>query len=289
MIDVWLEQIRALGFSVKAGQHLYDRHGFYAGYDGDRAADLNHMFADEEVDGIVCLRSGHGSARTLPYLDYELIRHNPKVIAGYSDLTALLNAIHGRTGLITFHGPEAEDEIVLRPYALTEFRKVVMTGQTPVTIGDLSTHQAATEQSEGTSLLMKYVTGKARGRLVGGNLNILVSLLGTPYEPDFHGKLLFLETYGQDTYALDRHLSHLWLAGCFQQVTGVIFGQFEACEEIGFTLHEILAERVRSLKIPSLYGLRFGHLEEFTTIPIGCEAELDVEAGTLTLLESAVA
>jgi muramoyltetrapeptide carboxypeptidase len=288
VIDHWLAQIRALGFQVKAGSHLYDRDGFYAGLDADRAADINAMFADDEVDGIICLRSGHGSARTLPYLDYDLIRHHPKVIIGFSDLTALLNAIHRQTGLITFHGPEAEDELILRPYALAEFRKVIVAGQSNITLGDLPASQPAAEPDQVPRQLTKYVSGKARGRLVGGNLNTLVSLLGTPYEPDFQGKLLFLETYGQDTYALDRFMVHLWLTGCLQLVSGVIFGQFEACEEIAFSLHDILAERVKALNIPALYGLTFGHLDEMTTLPIGGEAELDVDAGTLTLLEPAV-
>jgi muramoyltetrapeptide carboxypeptidase len=135
--------------------------------------------------------------------------------------------------------------------------------------------------------LTKYVSGKARGRLVGGNLNTLVSLLGTPYEPDFQGKLLFWETFGQDTYAF-RFMVHLWLAGCLQQVSEIIFGQFEACEDIGFSLHDILSERVKALNIPALYGLQFGQLDEMTTLPIGGEAELDVDAGTLTLLKPAV-
>lgn len=287
-IDQWLARIEELGFGVKRGQHLYDRHGYLAGRDEDRAADVNRMFADDTVDAIICLRSGYGSARTLPYLDYELIRSNPKLIIGFSDLTALITAIHGKSGLITFHGPEAEDELILKPYALPEFTKVVMAGQANITLGDLPPAPSSTEAEQNRKQLIKYVPGTARGQLLGGNINTLVRLLGTPYEPDFRGKLLFLETYGQDTYALGGFLHHLWLAGKLQQVAGVIFGQFEECEEIGFTLHEVLAEWCIALHIPALYGLMIGHMAEQATIPIGCEAELDVGAGTLTLLEAAV-
>lgn len=287
-IDQWLARIEELGFHIKAGQHLYDRHGYLAGRDADRAADVNRMFVDETVDAIICLRSGYGSARTLPYLDYELIRRNPKIIIGFSDLTALINTIHTQTGLVTFHGPEAEDELILKPYALPEFTKVVMAGQANITLGDLPSALTTSVEGQSPKQLVRYVPGRARGQLLGGNLNTLIGLLGTPYEPDFRGKLLFLETYGRDTYFLDTCLHHLWLAGKLQQVAGVVFGQFEEIEEIGFTLHEVLAERFISLNIPALYGLMIGHMDEQATIPIGCEAELDMEAGTLTLLEAAV-
>ena len=281
-IDPWLERIRALGFRVKAGPHVYDRHGYLAGRDIDRASDINAMFADPAVDAIICLRSGYGSARTLRYLDFEMIRQHPKIIIGYSDLTALLNAIHLRTGLITFHGPEAEDQIIQQPYSLAEFQKVLMVGQPNSVIGALPMGQPSLEP------IQTYVSGKARGRLVGGNLNTIVALLGTLYEPDFRDALLFLETYGQDAYALGSMLHHLWLAGKLQQVTGVVFGQLQDCADAAFTKHEVLAEHVINLGIPAMYGLMIGHMEEQTTVPIGCEAELDADAGTLTLLESAV-
>lgn len=284
----WLERIQELGFKVKQGKHLYDRHGYLAGFDEDRAADVNAMFGDDAVDGIICLRSGYGSARVLPYLDYDIIRNNPKVIIGFSDLTALINVIHSKTGLVTFHGPEAEDQLMLKPYALAEFTKVVIEGQSNVTLGDQPADSVASATSDPLKQLVNYVPGKARGQLMGGNLNTLVGLLGTPYEPDFQGKLLILETYGQDTYALGTYIHHLWLAGKVQQLAGVVFGQFEGCEDTGFPVHEVLAERFIERKIPALYGLMIGHIEEQTTIPIGCEAELDVEAGTLRLMEAAV-
>jgi muramoyltetrapeptide carboxypeptidase len=287
-IDVWLDRIRELGVRVKAGKHVYDRHGYLAGFDQDRAADVNAMFADDEVDAIFCLRSGYGSARTLQYLDFDLIRSHPKIIIGFSDLTALVNAIHVKTGLVTFHGPEAEDQIVLRPYSLAELNKVLVLGESNIRLGDLPTAELAPESIDYETELKRYVPGRARGRLQGGNLNTIVRLLGTPYEPDFRGKLLFLETYGQDTYALGDLMHHLLLAGKLQQVAGVIFGQFHDCEDTGFTKHEVLAEHLVALKIPALYGLMIGHMEQQTTLPIGCDAELDVDAGSLTLLGPAV-
>jgi muramoyltetrapeptide carboxypeptidase len=288
LIPQWLDRIEALGFEVKQGEHLYDRYGYMAGFDTDRAADVNRMFADEEVDAIICLRSGYGSARTLPYLDYDLIRRNPKIIIGCSDLTALINAIHAKTGLVTFHGPEAEDELALRTYALAEFEKVVMRGLSGITLGSAPAAPLFDDGGERRDPLKRYVPGKARGRLIGGNMCTLVGLLGTPYEPDFNGKLLFLEDIGEDTYAQGRYLHQLWLAGKLQQLAGVAFGQFEEVEERVFTLHEVLAEWFIALRIPALYGLTIGHMDEQATVPLGCDAELDVDAGTLTLLEAAV-
>jgi muramoyltetrapeptide carboxypeptidase len=288
VIPQWLEQIRALGFHIKQGEHLYDRRGYMAGQDVDRAADINRMFGDDEVDGIICLRSGYGSARTLPYLDFDLIRNNPKIIIGFSDLTALINSIHARTGLVTFHGPEAEDQLVQTTYALAEFDKVVVQGESGIPLGAPPASELHLDGGSSGDSLVRYVAGKARGRLLGGNLPTLVGLLGTPYEPDFTGKLLFLESIGEDTYAQGRYLHQLWLAGKLRQVVGVAFGQFEEVEERVFTLHEVLSEWFIKLNIPELYGLEIGHMDEQATVPLGCEAELDVDAGTLTLLEAAV-
>jgi muramoyltetrapeptide carboxypeptidase len=286
-----IEIVESLGFMVKEGKHLYDRHGYLAGRDQDRAMDINQMFADEEVDAIMTLRGGYGSARLLPYLDYDLIRRRPKVFTGYSDITALLNAIHIKTGLITFHGPEAET--TYSSYMLAEFKKVLVEPQAPITIGSPPTFEGGEGKAEKENRLTRITPGKAQGQLIGGNLTLMADLLGTPYEPDFRGKILFLEDIGTTTDEIDRHLSHLWLAGKLQQVSGIAFGKFEDIRYLStwakrFTLEEVLAERCQPLKVPTIAGLMFGHIDDQTTIPIGCEAELDVEAGALTLLEKAV-
>ena len=163
-----------------------------------------------------------------------------------------------------------------------------MGAQTSITLGDLPTLDQRENSGEHEHTLLRYVSGKAQGRLIGGNLNTLVALLGTPFEPEFNNTVLFLETYGQDTYALGSMLQHLHLAGKLEQVSGVVFGQFIECEERGFTKHEVLAEHLVALNKPALYGLMMGHMEQQATLPIGCRVQLDVDAGTLTLLESAV-
>ena len=290
-IEFALETIESLGFHVKPGRHLYDRFGYLAGSDQDRADDINQMFADDDVDAIITLRGGYGSARILPYLDYPLIRSHPKVLTGFSDITAVLNAIHTKTGLITFHGPQAE--MTYTPYVLAEFQKVLMTADSPVTIGAPPMFRGSEGSVERDNRLRRLVPGTARGQLIGGNLTLVVDLLGTPFEPDFQDKLLFLEDAGMTTDEVDRCLSHLWLAGKLQQVRGIVFGKFTEISYLPvwawrFTREEVLSERCRTLNIPALTGLMFGHIDDQTTIPIGCEAELDVGAGTLTLLEPAV-
>lgn len=286
-----LETVESLGFQIKVGKHLYDRHGYLAGRDQDRADDINLMFADHEVDAIICLRGGYGSARILPYLDYDLIQRHPKVITGFSDNTALLNAIYAKTGLVTFHGPEAE--VTYTPYMLAEFKKVLMQPAANVEIGSPPAFAASEGNVERNNRLTRIVPGKARGQLIGGNLTLIVDLLGTPYAPDFRGKILFLEDCAVTTDQIDRLLSHLWLAGKLHEVAGIVFGKFEDVSYLStwvrrFSLEEVLAERCIALNIPALAGLMFGHGVDQTTLPIGCEAELDVERGTLTLLEVAV-
>jgi muramoyltetrapeptide carboxypeptidase len=249
------------------------------------------MFADDEVDAIITLRGGYGSARLLPYLDYDLIRSNPKVITGFSDVTALLTAIHVETGLVTFNAPDAEMRYT--PYTLSEFKKVLF-HPTPTTgIGSPPPFEAREGWVEYTNRLERILPGKVSGQLLGGNLRMLVDLLGTPYEPDFRDKILFVEEVGTGTEEVDRSLSHLWLSGKLQQVKGIAFGQ---CVDISylstwahsFTLEQVLAERCIELGIPAITGLMIGHIDDFTTVPIGCQAQLDVEAGTLKLLEAAV-
>jgi muramoyltetrapeptide carboxypeptidase len=290
-IEFAIDIVKSLGFRVKEGTYLYGRHNYLAGTDQDRAADINQMFADDEVDAIITLRGGYGSTRLLPYLDYELIRRQPKVITGYSDITALLNAIYQKTGLITFHGPEAERSFT--PYTLAEFKKVLMLPEAKLVIGSPPKFEVSEGNVERENRLAKIVPGRVQGQLIGGNLTLVVDLLGTPFEPDFKEKILFVEEIGETTDEIDRRLTHLWLAGKLQQLAGIVFGKFVDCGYLSawakrFTLSEVLSERCKALGLPTLGGLMIGHVDDQTTVPIGGKAELDVEAGTLTLIEEVV-
>ena len=286
-----IDIVKSLGFKVKTGEHLFDRKAYLAGEDLARARDLNKMFADDEVDGIMVLRGGYGTPRILPYVDYDLIAKNPKVIVGYSDITALLTAIHKKTGLITFHGPIAKQNYT--PYTLAEFKKVLMEPSDKTEIGTPPPFESGEGQAELRNRLRRIVPGKVRGPLIGGNLSLMTKLMGTPYEPDFNNRILILEEVGEEPYRVDGMLTHLWLTGKLHKLAGVALGKFTDCRPSkpgpSRSLEEIFEERFQQMGIPTLRGIMVGHVSNQTTFPLGVEAELDVDAGTLTLMESGVA
>ena len=284
-----MEIVESLGFRVKAGEYLYHRKGYLAGEDAHRAKDINRMFADPGVHGIIALRGGYGTPRILPYLDYGTIAANPKVLMGYSDLTALLTAISVKTGLVTFHGPMANQEF--SAYTLAQFKQVLVEAQPDVILAHPPPFEAVPGKVEHDNRLTRLVPGKARGALVGGNLSLLTKLMGTPYEPDFTGKILFLEEIGEEPYRIDGMLTHLWLTGKLNRVKGIAFGKFTDCEPEGsnsLSIEHILTERCKELGVPAIRGLMIGHVADHATLPLGIEAELDVDEGTLKLLEAAV-
>jgi muramoyltetrapeptide carboxypeptidase len=286
-VEIVVDVLGALGFKVKRGAHLMDRYGYLAGRDADRAADVNALFADPEVKGILAVRGGWGSARLLPHLDFEAIRRHPKVLMGYSDLTALLNAVHARTGLVTFHSPVGISSWT--PFSVEHLRRVLIQGEAftmsnPVEVNDTLVpveHRVRT-----------ITPGAARGRLLGGNLTVLSALVGTPYLPDFEGAILFLEDVGEQIYRIDRMLTQLALAGILRRVRGVVFGKCTKCdpgEGYGsLTLEEVFDDHLKPLGVPAWHGAMIGHIDQQWTLPIGLSAEIDAGAGTLRLAEPAV-
>lgn len=286
-----IDTVESLGFKVKPGAHLFDRDGYLAGSDAARAADLNAMFADDGVDAIWCVRGGYGASRILPALDYALMQRKPKALIGYSDITALHVAIHRHAGLVTFHGPVAFRAFT--PYSLGEIKRVLWTGETPVRLGGPPPFERAEGRVDWENRVATLVPGKVRGRLIGGNLCLMSHLCGTPYFPDLRGAILFLEDVEEAYYRIDRMLTQLWLSGALAGVAGVAFGKFTSCNPSPFFLQNrpldaILAERCRALGVPAISGIMVGHIEDQTTLPVGCLAELDADAGTLTLLEPGV-
>jgi muramoyltetrapeptide carboxypeptidase len=286
-----IETLESLGFKVRPGPHLYDREGYLAGADAARADDLNAMFADDSVDAIWCVRGGYGASRILPALDYSLMQRRPKPLIGYSDITALHMAIQRHAGLVTFHGPVAFRAFT--PYTLAELKRVLWTAETPTRLGGPPPFERAPGRVDWDNRVTTLQPGKARGRLLGGNLCLMSHLVGTPYLPDLRGAILFLEDVEEAYYRIDRMLTQLWLSGALAGVAGMAFGKFTGCEPSAFflqnrPLEDILAERGRALGIPAVSGLMIGHIEDQTTLPVGCLAELDADAGTLTLLEPGV-
>ncbi|GAA0880138.1 LD-carboxypeptidase [Algoriphagus jejuensis] len=278
------EAMEALGFRVKLGENLRNRFGHLAGTDEERAGDLNAMFGDPEVKMIVCIRGGSGAARILPLLDYELIKKNPKPLQGYSDITALHSAIQSQTGLNTFHGPNGSGS--WNSFNVKQFEKVFF-GTEPIVFKN--------ETSKGDELVAKanriqtLTGGKAKGKILGGNLTVLTSLSGTPYYPEFQDALLFIEDIGEDPYKIDRMMSTLKLNGTLDKIKGFVFGQCSDCSPGGgygaFTVDQIMDHYVLPLKIPAYTGAMIGHVSRQFIIPVGAEVELDADLGTITVTQ----
>ena len=287
-LEIAIDNLAALGFKVKAGAHALDRYGYLAGKDVDRAADINALFADKDVQGICAVRGGWGAARLLPYLNFEIIAKNPKVLFGFSDITALHMAIPAKTGLVTFHAPtgfSAWNEL-----SASWFKRVVMDGEPVEYVNEPDFKGRIVPVGNRTQMIRP---GKAQGPIMGGNLTVLSHLVGTPYLPDFAGKILFLEDVHEGIYRIDRMLTQLKLAGLLAKIRGFIWGQCSECEpdSSGYgslTIEEVLDDHIKPLGVPTYRGAMIGHIEKQFTVPEGIPAEMDADAGTFRLLESAV-
>jgi muramoyltetrapeptide carboxypeptidase len=287
-LQIARETLAALGLTVKAAPHQFDRYGYLAGKDADRADDVNTMFADSDVNAIMAMRGGWGCARVLPYLDYAKIAAHPKILMGYSDITALLVGIYARTGLVTVHGPVATS--TWNSFSVDYVRRVLFAGEAvsmvpPVNLeGNLAQSKDRVETIHG---------GKARGRVLGGNLSVLVGIIGSDYVPDWDGAILFVEDDGEDIYRIDRMMTQLSLAGVLKSISGFVFGKCTKCgpgEGYGsLTLEEVLRDHIGSLGIPAWYGAMIGHIENKFTVPEGIEVEIDADRGIIRMLEPAVA
>ncbi len=283
--------IKRLGFKPYYTKNLRVNKGFLAGTDQQRVDDIHHMFANKEVKGILCIRGGYGSNRLLPLIDYDLIRSNAKVFMGYSDITALLYGIFSQTGLVCFHGPVGISSF--KEFSAEIFTKVLIKGKNTITI------KRPKEWDEKTDLAyneLKINSGVATGELIGGNLSVLVSLIGTPYDVDCTDKILFLEEIGEAPYKIDRMLTQLLQSGKLAKTKGIALGIFKDCDydaedeeyDQSISLEEVLKDRLSGLQVPVIYGLPFGHIKDNATLPFGVKAELNVEKFTLTILEQAV-
>lgn len=287
-LQLTIEAITAMGLVPVPGPHWKDRFGYLAGTDRDRAADLNAAFADDSISAILAVRGGWGSARILPLLDWKAIRANPKLLVGFSDITALHLAIQARGGFPTIHGPNAGSSWSRFSYGA--FRDLVFDGKLPL-YRNLPGDDDRLVQRKGRTRTIR--PGKAEGRLLGGNLTVLAHLIGTPWLPSFQGAILFLEDVDEAEYRIDRMLTQLGQAGILRGLAGVVFGQCTDCNAkgggSGFTLGDVLRQHLEPLGIPAYSGAMFGHVDDQFSLPVGCRAEIDADAGTIRLLESPVA
>jgi muramoyltetrapeptide carboxypeptidase len=279
-----------MGLVPRVGNFVTARFGYLAGNDRQRAEDINAMYADPAVRAVFAVHGGWGSARLLPFLDWETIRANPKLLVGCSDITALHLAFAARAGFATIHGPNAGNS--WGEISASSFQRLAFAAETPTfrnpDAGALD--PLATERWRTTTIR----PGKAVGRLVGGNLSVLTSLVGTPWLPDFAGAILFLEDTGEAEYRIDRMLTQLRLSGILAKLAGIVFGQCTRCtggapDYRGFTVPQLLDQHLAPLGVPAFSGANIGHVANQLCLPVGVHAEIDAAAGTMRMLEPTVA
>lgn len=267
-----LELLRSSGLRIHIAPHLYDRHDYLAGDDEARLSDLHAMFRDREIKAIFCARGGYGTLRLLDKIDYDLIREHPKILVGYSDITALLMAISKKTGLVTFHGPMVRGLCALHDNSRESLFRLISSNQ-PVSFSPMA----------GNSL----GAGRATGPLIGGNLSLICHLIGTPFLPSLDGSILFIEDRGEPLYRIDRMLTHLALTGQLKGLAGLIGGEFIECGD-NSAIDNLLNTLASDLDIPLTTGFPLGHGLTNLALPLGIHAELDTDLMTLSLLESCV-
>ena len=288
-VDRAAEALEQFGFKPKLGKNVRARLGFIAGTDRERATDLMAMFTDKKVKAIICLRGGYGATRILDRLDYAVIRRHPKILSGYSDITALHGALLKKSGLISIHAPMLNGALAdpkVPEFTKKSFFRTVME----------ATPAGSICEGYQKKTVFTLRGGIAEGRLVGGNLSLICAGLGTPFTPSLNGKILFFEDISERPYRLDRMLTQLLNAGIFSQVAGVAVGVNKDCNEPGAkpggeyyqSGADVVKERLASLRVPVVVGLPFGHVDLNATIPVGIKARLDGRRGDLIITESAV-
>ena len=271
-------KLDTVGLNMVAGKTLSTQHGYLSDTDENRAKEIMEMFTNPNIKGILAMRGGSGCARVLPFLDYDVIKQNCKPFIGMSDISALLTAFYTKAEITSFHGPVGYS-------TWTDFTKKYFT---ETLFNKKETEMLAPADSD----FYTISKGVAQGELIGGNLTVFSQLIGTPYLPDMHGKLLFIEDINEEPYRIDRMLMQLKLSGILSQVNGMIIGEFRKCipeePEKSLTLKQVLQGHLSDLNIPVFYGGKFGHIKDKWTLPIGIKAEMNANIGSLKLLEPAV-
>jgi len=289
-----IEMLRAWGYHTVVGDAVLARRGYLAGTDAQRAADFNKVWSDPKVEAVLAARGGYGAMRILTGIDWEMIQENPKFFCGFSDITALHLAMEREANLVTFHGPMVAAFGEARSYNAAGLQKALRGCDA---LGEIRWPLPEDETSSRLDAepFPQPVTirpGVANGRLIGGNLSLIVSMMGTRWEPDFTGRIVLLEDVDEAPYRVDRMLMQLLLAGKLQKAAGILFGFSPSClhgspNRPSLTLMEVLEELLAPLGIPVLYGFPSGHGSHRVTLPLGVMVKLDASAGRLIILESA--
>jgi muramoyltetrapeptide carboxypeptidase len=287
--EIAVKNMENLGLKVKYTDTVLRQEKYLAGTDEERLLDIHSMFEDDEVKAIWCLRGGYGCTRLIDKIDYRIIKKNPKILIGYSDITALLLAIFQETGLVGFHGPVASSQLFTE-FTSSQVQKILF-GFTEK--NHLIPFQPQSEEKYVTGHEPYVVTsGSATGYLTGGNLSLLVCLPNTPFAPSYKDKIVFIEDLDEKPYRIDRMLTFLLSSTDLCHAAGIVLGVWHNCDtstpESSFTLKEVFEDRLGSLGIPCFYGHTFGHVTDICTFPIGVKAYMDTSSLDVKILENAV-
>jgi muramoyltetrapeptide carboxypeptidase len=284
MIENGTKYIEQMGYRTILGPNVGKSRGFLAGTDEERIEDIYSMFSNKKVKAIICIRGGYGAVRLLDKIDYKIIRSNPKIFVGYSEITALQMAFLKKAGLITFAGPMVVPNFSKDVSGFTEenFWQIITSGKK---VGKIKCH--------GMDDLPNINPCKATGRIVGGNLSVFTSLIGTEYLPELINKILLVEDTGEPPYKIDRMLNQLRLNGIFEKVSGVILGQFTDCDEPDkkkrtLTINEVINNYIKLNDLPTVSNFPHGHIKDFITVPFGINIKLNTTDGYVEFMESAV-
>lgn len=277
-IDQCVFLLQNMGYKIKEGANCRKAyHGYLAGTDAERAQDINDMFADDTVKAIFCLRGGNGSGRIMNLLDYDMIRRNPKIFVGYSDITNLLMAFNTRCGFVTYHGPMVSSNMLNNYDLYTKecFEAV------------LNMEEQYTFHNPDEREIKVLVPGKAKGQLIGGNLSLLINMLGTYWAPNYRGKILFIEDIYESVPNVDRMICQMKALGIFDQIAGLIIGDFSDCKneyDESFLINEYIQDQFADLKVPVMYNIGVGHCYPTGSLIMGCECEIDTAEREIKLL-----
>lgn len=273
--------IEELGFKVKVSGCCYKSYGYLAGHDNERANDINSVFADNDIKGIVCLKGGYGANRILDLLDYDVIKHNPKAFIGYSDITSLHIAFNKKCNLVTFHGPMGVSMAGEFDLYSKEYFYRALTQKEP--LGELKNPSGIEAVS--------FVKGKTQGQILGGNLSLIASTIGTEYEINVKDKILFIEDIGEEPYRIDRMLIQLKHANKFNDCNGILIGNWKDCEPLNpvqsLTIEEVFKDIIVPFGKPVISNFYSGHMTPNITVPLGVEAILDADNLSVNIIESA--
>ncbi len=283
-LDRSIRYIEKMGYNVMVGKNVGKYYGYLAGTDEERLDDLHSMFSNKKVNAVFCLRGGYGAARLLDKIDFKLIRNNPKIFVGYSDISALHLALFYKTGLLTFAGPMPGVDFYedVSPFTEEMFWALLT-----------SSRKFGRIKNPDDEHILSLNSGTANGRITGGNLSVISGLIGTNYFPDLKDKILLIEEMGETPYRIDRMFNQLKLSGLFKGLKGVVIGSFRDCHELDpnkktLTLGEVITDYFSPLKIPVVYNFRHGHLRDNITVPIGVNIRINSSRKFVEITEAAV-